>query len=103
MFNWLYVRIGKAVVGEFEAWMQDPENIKELTKMTDALVDRQMQRLYGSLGGVQQPKSLQPGGKMDISSLITSRGGLSGKKILGYFLQNFLAGKQKGQKQGALP
>jgi len=82
--------------------MQDPDNIEEITKLTDALVDRQMQRLYGSLSKI---KPSGTGGTVpDIASMITGRGGISGKKVMGFLINRFLQGKMGSEeKKTGLP
>lgn len=103
MFGWLWKRIGEAVIGEIEDWLQKPENIEQLTKLADALVDRQMQRLYGKLGGEQKGLVGASEGGLDLGNLVTSRGGISGKKILGLILSRFLGGARGEQRSGGLP
>lgn len=107
MFEWLWDRIGQAVIAKLEEWLQEPRNIEELTKMVDTLFDRELKRMIGSLGGAQKSGAEQSSemGGIDLQNLLTGRGGLSSKKLIGLGL-NWLINKQKGNqdsKHSSLP
>lgn len=107
MFNWFYKRISNAVIENLQEWLQEPKNIEELTKLVDALFDRELKRLMSSLGGAQKSGAEQPTeiGGIDIQKLLTGKGGISSKKLIGMGLQWWMD-RQKGEQgsnQGGLP
>lgn len=101
-FDWVYRRIAEGVIGEIEAWLQNPDNIKQLTALADALVDREVKRLIGSFAGAQKGMVQAPQEGLDLGGLLTSRGGISSKKVLGLILNKFLVGGTE-PKSGSLP
>lgn len=78
MFRWLYRRIFNGMMEELQTWLDEPSTQQWLTDQIDAIADRQMQRLYGSIGG-------QMGSKDALS------GTFNAKNIIAQVVASFLA------------
>jgi len=94
MLDWLYKKLAKALVNEFEVWIQEPSHIEQITKLADAIFDREMKRLIGSVAGAQKDGADTQQG---LQSLLSGKGGISSKKLIGLGLQWWLD-KQKQDK-----
>lgn len=106
MLDWFYNRLADSMISRLEVWLSDPKNIEQLTNLADSLADREIKRVIMSVtasqkGGVEGVE--QPG--IGIESLLSGRGGLSSKKLVGLGIQWWL-NKQKvqsGANRSALP
>lgn len=106
MFDWFYKRIAQATIGGLETFFSNEDNIKQLTDLTDALVDRQMQRVYGKIGGTMKGVNAQIEDANPLNSFLDKDGSLDFKSILGKFiLPRFMAGigGQSGGSPSAQP
>lgn len=113
MFDWFWnrveKRIGDTIISRIESWLEEPKNINQLTKLTDALVDRQMHRVMSSLGAAQKGVGSQPSiaeTPFDVGDLL-GKGGISSKKLVGiglkWALEKYGKGGQNEANSGRLP
>lgn len=107
MLDWLYNRVSNAVIKRLEEWLSKPKNIEQLTLLVDNLFDREVKRLMASVSASQKggiPELGTGSGGIDIAGLLTGKGGLSSKKLIGTAIQWLLQSKQGQQTQsGSLP
>ena len=86
MFGWLYRRIATQVLAQIEAYLTSEENQQYLTELVDGAVDRQLQRLYGKVGGTM--KGVNYAAEAEAPQIFKRDGSLNLKGLLGYLLQS---------------
>ena len=99
VFGWLYRRCAQTSIEAVEGWLSQPENIEQLTQLTDALVDRQYQRIMGRIGGTMKGVNAQIAaeatGGLDLTRLVRKDGSIDFKTIIGQVvLPRILGGAQ---------
>lgn len=104
MFDWFYNKIADSIILRLEAWLSDPKNIQQLTNLIDSMADREIKRVIQSFSGAQKGGILPEGTespKFDISRLMSGRGGLSSKKIIGQLIGGWIQGAMSKGSESA--
>jgi len=92
VFGWLYKGVAKAVVDEVTFYIAEelnkPETRENLTKIIDSHVDRQKQRIMGSIGAEvrDNPQLVAKNPILSIPDISNKDGSISWGKALSFFL-----------------